>query len=218
MKPVVFLGPSLPRQEAMAILDADYHPPVKRGDIPALDPGVRFIGIIDGVFMGEAAVGHREIVERMRMGALVVGGSSMGALRAAELRDLGMVGVGKVFEMYSDGVIEGDDEVALTFNPETLEAMSEPLVNMRVNLDRALQEGIISAEQRGSMIDALKAIYFPRRTMQRLSETVTALLDRASSNRLHAFFDNGYEDVKKGDAIEVLRAISKTPKSAKMHP
>jgi hypothetical protein len=37
----------------------------------------------------------------------------MGALRAAELHTFGMVGVGRVFEGYRDGVYEDDDEVAV---------------------------------------------------------------------------------------------------------
>ncbi len=50
-KIVVFIGPSLPLAEAREILDADYHPPIARGDITALlnDPP-DIIGIIDGVF------------------------------------------------------------------------------------------------------------------------------------------------------------------------
>ena len=34
--PIVFLGPSLERARASCILQADYRPPVKRGDLDAL--------------------------------------------------------------------------------------------------------------------------------------------------------------------------------------
>jgi hypothetical protein len=139
----------------------------------------------------------------------------MGALRAAELKDLGMIGVGRVFELYSEGIIEGDDEVALTYNPESLEAMSEPLVNMRLNLDHAFRAGVISAAQRDSIIDALKAVYFPRRTRQRLLDIIISLLDPTTSDRLHVFLDDEYEDVKKRDAFEVLRLIEKTQEASK---
>ena len=101
MRPVVFLGPSLPRSEADRILASDLRPPVKRGDLPALDDEVDVIGIIDGVFMGEAAVGHREIIDKLKSGVKVYGSSSMGALRAAELQDFGMIGVGTIFDQYS---------------------------------------------------------------------------------------------------------------------
>ena len=41
----------------------------------------------------------------------------MGALRAAELHVFGMVGVGRVFELFRDGLLEDDDEVAVAHGP-----------------------------------------------------------------------------------------------------
>ena len=209
MKPVVFLGPSLPLNEAESLLNADYLPPIKRGDLPEMDPKVKFVGIIDGVFMGEAAVGHREIIDRLRSGTTILGGSSMGALRAYELKDYGMKGVGEVFRLFDAGEIEGDDEVALAFNPETLEAISEPLVNMRVNLNHAAEKGVISALQRDSILRDLKAVYFPRRTMKILSEIARRSLGTEGYERLNVFFDSCYEDVKQEDAIELLLQLNR---------
>ncbi len=168
MKPVVFLGPSLARSEASRILDADLRPPVKRGDLPALEEDIDVIAIIDGVFMGEAAVGHREIVDKLRSGVKVYGSSSMGALRAAELQDFGMIGIGRIFDRYSKGEIEGDDEVALIFNPETLEPLSEPLVNMRLNLEEAAKRGLLEGREAAQVVSCLKAIYFPKRSLETL--------------------------------------------------
>jgi hypothetical protein len=45
-----------------------------------------------------AAVGHREIISALKAGVCVVGGSSMGALRASELDSYGMIGVGRIYE------------------------------------------------------------------------------------------------------------------------
>jgi hypothetical protein len=44
---------------------------------------------------------------------MIVGASSMGALRAAELDSMGMVGIGTVYQYYRDGIIESDDDVAI---------------------------------------------------------------------------------------------------------
>ena len=79
------------------------------------------------------------------MGIAVFGASSMGALRAAELHEFGMVGVGQIFEMFRDGVLEDDDEVALQHGPEELNYLpvSEPLVNIRATLKHAFEEGVI---------------------------------------------------------------------------
>lgn len=94
---VVFLGPSCDLAAAREILDADYRPPAKRGDITrAVEDGARVIGLIDGVFFQDCAVAHREVLAALRAGVRVVGASSMGALRAAELDSLGMEGVGEI--------------------------------------------------------------------------------------------------------------------------
>ena len=77
---------------------AEYRPPAKRGDIlAAVADGADIIGLIDGVFHQDCAVAHREILAAVKKGIKVVGASSMGALRAAEMDTLGMTGVGKIY-------------------------------------------------------------------------------------------------------------------------
>ncbi len=115
---IVFLGPSLDRESAGKILAAEYRPPAKRGDITrAAGDGASVICLIDGVFHQDNAVAHREILAAVKKGVKVVGASSMGALRAAEMDTLGMVGIGEIYRMYRDGELESDDEVALVFDP-----------------------------------------------------------------------------------------------------
>jgi hypothetical protein len=82
----VFVGPSLPQIRAQEILPANYYPPVKMGDIyRILATGVQTIIIIDGVFHGTTPVWQREILAALQNGIRIIGTSSMGALRAAEL-------------------------------------------------------------------------------------------------------------------------------------
>jgi TfuA protein len=209
LKPVVFLGPSLSRSEAFRILDADLRPPVKRGDLPLLDEEVDVIGIIDGVFMGDAAVGHREIVDKLKSGVKVYGASSMGALRAAELQEFGMIGVGTIFERYRSGEIDGDDEVALIFNPETLEPLSEPLVNMRLNLQNAVRARSIDESEAAQIINCLKSIYFPKRTLSKLRDCAARNLTLESSRTFGELLENQYIDYKKEDAAKLLATIAK---------
>ena len=64
----------------------------------------------------------------------MVGGASMGALRASELDDFGMIGVGRVYQDYRMGIIESDDDVAVVINPETFEQLSEAFISMNYNL------------------------------------------------------------------------------------
>jgi len=82
----VFLGPSLAPDEARSCLPANYYPPVRLGDVyRLLACGVHRIAIIDGVFHQSTPVWQRELLAAIDEGIEVVGGASMGALRAAEL-------------------------------------------------------------------------------------------------------------------------------------
>src|SRR5690606_25819041 len=142
---VIFLGPSLDPAAAGRFLAADYRPPAKRGDITdAAKEGARIITLIDGVFFQDCSVGHREILAALAQGVRVIGASSMGALRAAELAPLGMEGVGTIFRLYRDGILTSDDEVALVYDPETNLPLSEPLINIRCTIRAAEREGVLS--------------------------------------------------------------------------
>ena len=173
---VVFLGPSLPRGEAASLLEADYLPPIRRGDLALLPDNVRFVGIVDGEFYQSLAVSTKEILIMLRRGVRIFGAASMGALRAAETYQLGTVGVGKVFAMYRDGVLDADDEVALTYDPVTFRVLSDPLVNLRYALQLAVQAGVIGDQDRRETVEHLRAMYFPHRSYRALKEYCPALI------------------------------------------
>ena len=78
-RPCVFIGPSLPLDEARLLIDADFRPPVRRGDLATLDPA-RLVVIIDGEFHQSFSVSPNEILRLLDLGGTVVGASSMGAL------------------------------------------------------------------------------------------------------------------------------------------
>jgi hypothetical protein len=205
---VVFLGPSLERQAARAILPADYRPPAARGDITrAVADGAPVIGLIDGVFFQESSVGHREILRALSAGVRVVGASSMGALRAAELDTLGMEGVGGVYRMYRHGILVSDDEVALAFDPESLTALSEPLVNIRATLDRAEEEGILDHAARETLLSKATSLYYPDRTYPRLVRDAEGAVDPESLARFVRWVGRGAVDLKRRDAVQALERI-----------
>ena len=202
---VVFIGPSLSINDAKKILDAEYHPPVARDDIAALlnDPP-DIIGIIDGVFHQQPAVSHREILRALEAGVIIVGGSSMGALRSAELDYAGMIGVGMVYQNYRDGVIESD--VAIVFNPETHELFSEALVSMNHNFQRAEKEGIITSGDVENLYQTAKRIYYPQRTYTRVLKD--AKLNEYKKKELKKYLANNGIDIKAEDAKKVLECIN----------
>jgi len=203
---VVFIGPSLSLNQARKILDAEYHPPVARDDVAILlnDPP-DIIGIIDGVFHQQPAVSHREILHALEAGVIIVGGSSMGALRSAELDYAGMIGIGKVYQNYRDGVIESDDDVAIVFNPETHELLSEALVSMNHNFQMAEKDGIITSSDVKNLYETAKKIYYPQRTYTRVLKD--SKLDKEKKKQLNSYLDNKGIDIKEEDAKKVLEYI-----------
>ena len=205
-KVVVFIGPSLSLAEAREILDADYHPPIARGDITALlnDPP-DIIGIIDGVFHQQPAVSHKEIIQALKEGIMIVGASSMGALRAAELDSMGMVGIGTVYQYYRDGTIESDDDVAIVFDPITHELLAEALVSMSYNFQVAENKGIITSNDYKVLYETAKNIFYPHRTYQRVFNESS--LEKNKITELGTFLDKHGIDIKAEDAKKALKYI-----------
>jgi hypothetical protein len=205
----VFLGPSLDEASARAILAANYYPPVKMGDVYRLvSCGVRLIVIIDGVFHGTTPVWQREIVAAIDNGIKVVGASSMGALRAIELESFGMIGLGTIVDWYRSGRIEGDDEVALQHadGEYGYRALSEPLVNVRWNLERAAAAGVIGDDQRDALTAAMQAMDHTSRSYGGLwASEAGRSLPAATQDALRVFLKERSENLKARDAVDALQ-------------
>lgn len=205
---IVFLGPSLEREAAEAILPAEYRPPAKRGDLlRAAEGGASIIGLIDGVFHQESAVAHREILAAVKKGVTVVGASSMGALRAAEMDTLGMTGIGEVYRMYKSGELVSDDEVALVFDPETGLALSEPLINIRFTLREAERQGVITEGDHAALLAAARAVFYPQRTYVKITASAGDAVPDETRDRFLSFTKLHAVDRKREDAILLLEHI-----------
>ena len=212
---IVFLGPSLERATAVTMLPAEYRPPAKRGDLLwAVQDGADVIGLIDGVFHQESAVAHREILTAIKKGVRVVGASSMGALRAAEMDTLGMTGIGEVYQMYKSGNLISDDEVALVFDPESGISLSEALVNIRFTLREAEQQEIITPQDHATLLAAAQAVFYPQRTYGRIVSESGAAIDQETRERFLAWVKLHAVDQKRQDAIAALEHIKEIIKDA----
>jgi hypothetical protein len=211
MTAYLFVGPTLPPAEARALADFVCLPPASMGDVyRAAGSRPRAIGIIDGYFEGVPAVWHKEILWAMSQGIHVFGSASMGALRAAELHEFGMRGVGRIFEAYRSGELEDDDEVAVVHGPaETgYVALSEPMVNIRATLEEAGRGGIVSPSVRAELIERAKGLFYQDRSWQRV------LMDGSSEDRtgadlqrLRDWLPTGKIDRKRADALEMIAAM-----------
>src|SRR5512137_2796601 len=207
-KIIVFLGPSLEKTAAEKILSAHYLPPAKRGDLlAAVHDGATIIGLIDGVFHQESAVAHREILTAIQKGVRVIGSSSMGALRAAEMDTLGMTGIGEVYRMYKSGELISDDEVALVFDPGTGFALSEPLVNIRFTLREAENRGIITPLDHATLLSAAQSVFYPQRTYGRIVSAAGDAVLPETRERFLAWVKLNAVDQKRKDAVAALEYI-----------
>lgn len=213
----VFLGPSLSLTEARAIMpDARFLPPAQAGDVfKEVQRGAKAIAIVDGFFERVPSVWHKEVLYALSTGAHVFGASSMGALRAAELHTFGMVGVGRIFEAYRDGVFEDDDEVAVVHtSAETgFKPISEAMANLRHGLTHAFARGLIGRPCHDSLVAALKRLPYGDRSWAGIPRlATTADLPRAEIDALMAFvaLEGPRLNLKRLDAIELLNLVKQS--------
>lgn len=181
---LVYLGTSLSRSKAKAILpNAIYLPPAKQGDICShvVNYNPTRIILIDSEFRQNLSPWHKEIVYAIQFPGLkaIYGAASMGALRAAELDFLGMVGIGKIYHWYRDGVTEDDSEVALSFAerdgpdgpqyyPSTI-----PLVDIRAGVEHYEREfaGDEIATRAREFLERLRGVFYMERTRDLCEKT-----------------------------------------------
>ncbi|MBB5868816.1 hypothetical protein F4553_002195 [Allocatelliglobosispora scoriae] len=209
----IFLGPTLSLTKAKELLpDALFLPPVSQGDVlrsAARRPAA--IGIVDGRFQDVPAVWHKEILWAMSRGVAVYGSASMGALRAAELADFGMRGVGTIFEAYRSGAINDDDEVAVAHADaaDGYRAANEAMVNIRPTLALATRDGVVGDATATALVGLAKQAYYPTRGYPQLlaagaeaglpADELAALREWLPANRINQ---------KALDAQEMLRLMA----------
>lgn len=213
MSTVVFLGPTLPLEEAQRHLQATYLPPVAQGDVFRVareEPAA--IGIIDGYFESIPPVWHKEILWAMAQGIHVFGASSMGALRAAELARFGMRGIGAIYEAFRSGNLEDDDEVAVAHGDASTgyRMASEAMVNIRATLRRAQDDGVISEALRRRLEALGKGLFYPERSYARLFASAREEGLRFDDlDRLEAFVATRRVDQKRADALLLLDEMNR---------
>lgn len=212
-KPIVYLGPTLRREEAIKILDADYRDPAKKGDFLMLSQESdekKFVGFIDGVFLHDYPPPPIEVYHlATRKNFELIGASSLGALRAVELEKFGMKGIGKIFQLFKTGVIDADDEVAVTFVRGSNILQSEAMIDIRFNLFLAYKKGVITNETKKGFSKIAKSIYFPYRNYEDLIN-----LTQQKYPSIHYELENfrsyilkNRDSLKARDAVKLLKYL-----------
>jgi len=212
-KPIVYLGPTLNREEASKILDADYRDPAKKGDFLRLSltsDEKKYVGFIDGVFLHDYPPSPIEVYHlATRKNIELIGASSLGALRAVELEKFGMKGIGKIFQLFKNGILNADDEVAVTFVRDKNILQSEALIDIRFNLFLAYKKGIITKQTKKRFVKIAKNIYFPFRNYDDIIK-LTQEQFPSIHDELEKFRDyilKNRDSLKARDAIKLLKYL-----------
>lgn len=200
----IFCGLSIDIDSAKKIVpSATFRPPIRRGDLDSIAAG-SVVGIIDGVFDHNFAITPQEVNSLVARGVAVFGSSSMGALRAAECR--GVRAIGKIADWYTRGVITDDADVAVAFDPDTLQPISVPQVNVRYALQRLESSGTLSKEWASKFLKTSEALYYPERTYMRIL-VESGMKSKDEQTRALASMLNAI-DLKKEDAFSLLEAVA----------
>ncbi len=206
---IVFLGPSLSISKAREIFPfAEYREPAKRGDIlrVATRNEARVVGLIDGVFLQDYPPSPIEVYTALSKGVEIIGASSIGAIRAVELERFGMIGIGKIFNLYRSGKLEDDDEIAVTFTPD-YKLQSEALIDIRYTLYHAYRDGIISYEDMRKMVKIAKRLYFTHRTYDEIIYNARSEIDATTLKRIGEYVAHNRKSLKEEDSIRLLKYL-----------
>lgn len=204
---VVFAGPSIaglsPRHSDIRI-----RPPAAYGDVEvAVADGATVIGLIDGRFQQVASIWHKEILLALAQGVQVLGGASMGALRAAECEQFGMMPIGVIARRYASGELYDDGDVALLHGPAEMgyRAVTEPMVNVDATASQMVEAGAATLEEAQALMDFARSLHFTERFADTLFGAGSPVAALESQFRRH------YVDQKTSDAAVVLDAVAALP-------
>lgn len=189
-------------------------PPVAGGDLYNLpeqkEPDL--IIIIDGYFENKLSVWHKEILHSLNEGNIIIGCSSMGALRAAELDVFGMNGYGLVYDLFRNGFLEDDDEVTVSHGPAELgyPQISEAMINIRFTLDHALKNKIITEKQKANIIHVAKSTFYKKRNYGYILRQCVedGYCSEKDFSRLHLWLQKYRIDQKKNDALNLIKSVA----------
>jgi hypothetical protein len=118
-----------------------------------------------------------------------------------------MIGIGKIFELYKKGVLDSDDEVAVTFSEQDYRLQSEALIDIRYTLYHAYKDGIIDRDTKHILIKTSKEIYFPHRNYDELFARVDGVVGAKILERLRRYLQTNRKSLKEEDSIKLINFI-----------
>jgi len=206
---VLFAGPSIYGAN-INLASIELRPPAAHGDLArAVLGGASAIGLVDGVFEAIAAVWHKEILFALQRGVTVAGAASMGALRASECANFGMIPIGKIAHSYLDGSLDDDAAVALIHGPTELGSppFTDALVDIENTLSIMLNSGCINITEAKRILENARKTFFKKRTIDSIvSELPNAVY-------LKQQYKKHFTSQKQADALELIAYIKQLPEN-----
>jgi len=216
---IVFAGPSACGIGRSRVSGLRWLPPVRRGDSDHLLERSRRAGVLvicDGIFGSEPAVSHSELCRAMDAGWSIWGVSSIGAIRAHELRFDGMRGFGYVYNQFERFPDFTDDEMCLIYVPDPpYFQVTEALVNLRYALERRKHIVGISDEAQLRVLVELRAMWFGDRTEDRIRQVMVQQggIDAVTADALLA-----WTRAHRVKSIDLAKLLAERPWAASRHP
>lgn len=205
--PILFSGPSLSPSDRRHP-GIDFRPPAAQGDVlRAIESNPTAIAIVDGYFGDRLAVHQKEILEALDYGIPVLGAASMGALRAVELAQYGMIGIGGIYEDYASGKLVSDADVAVSHGPSELGfiATSISMVDFQATMQRLRQQARLTAEMIATMTDIGENLHFGDRSWVRIASDLQKEFDAPAN--LQSLLKAAHVKRKLADARLLLRFL-----------
>jgi TfuA protein len=199
MSMLVFVGPSIAGAELAPAPSYCRAPPIRRGDLEKAE-GYDPIVIIDGEFGQALSVSPKEILRLIDAKKTVIGGGSMGALRASELDVYGMIGVGWIYQRFAGAAVRRDDDVALTYSPVDYLPLTVPMINIEYWMSSPVVRAQTSARERNKILSRNRSIFFGDRTEKAVRSIFESTIGAARFETLVDELGGELPDIKRLDA------------------
>ena len=219
-KPIIFLGPSLSHEKARKIFQADFRGPAKKGDLLRASGDIddsTIVCLVDALFLQDYPPSPIEVYQLMlNKNIKLYGAASLGALRAVELEKFGMIGMGKIFELYKKGKLTADDEIAVTFVEGEHQLQSEAMIDIRFNLFLAHRMGIINEITKKTIAKVAKNIYFPYRNYTDILDQTQKQYPAISKDlkSFRTYIIKNRQSLKERDTIKLINYVKQLLKES----
>ena len=174
----------------------NFHEAVKSGDvITSIDDHTHIIAILDTNTTSGPAISSGEIIDALRCGIKIYGASEIGAIRAKECGEMGMLGVGKIFDYLNRSFSFNQD-----WPYEDVPGSGFSYMDILFSLEKINN---LEDHTKNEFLKKYELIHYSQRNLKTLENLFE------DQHNLDHFFINGFPSQKKDDAALLLRTIQK---------